>query len=146
VPDWTYHPLRPVAAAVLGERRTQVLALRFLSVLIRRAGGRRWIPFVFDHPALPPDWTGRFGATVPPWIARDAVTVLAVQGASVVEVNRVSSADREGVRRAAQNRRGRVTVVADDSAARDATCSCGPGFLPPASAVRISVEAYWCSR
>jgi hypothetical protein len=123
VPDWTYHPLHPVASAVLGERRTQVLALRLLSVLIRRAGGRRWIPVVFDHPELPPAWRGRFGATVSPWIARDAVTVLAVQGAGVVEINPVTDADSELVRRAADGRRCLVSAVTDDPSVRDAIAS-----------------------
>lgn len=120
MPDWTYHPLRPVAAAVLGERRTQVLALRFLGVLISWFGGRWWIPIVFDHPAPPPNWVGRFGASAPPWIAREAVTVLPVQGASVIEIGPVSGRDAELVRRAARGRRCRVTVVADDPQVRDA--------------------------
>src|SRR5215510_424555 len=80
VPDWTYHPLRPLAVAALGERRTYVLALRFLALLIRHASGRRWIPWVFDHPAPVPEWSGRFGASVPPSVASDAITVLPVQG------------------------------------------------------------------
>lgn len=40
MPDWTYHPLEPLASALLGKRRTQIVALRFLAVLIRRLGGR----------------------------------------------------------------------------------------------------------
>lgn len=113
VPDWTYHPLRPLAAAAIGERRTQILALKLLAALIRHAGGRRWIPVVFDHPALLPQWSGRFGASVPPWIARDAITVLPVQGADVVEINPVGMADVEVVCRASAGRRCRVTAVAD---------------------------------
>lgn len=120
VPDWTYHPLRPFAETLLGERRTRVLALRFLATLIRHAGGRRWIPVVFDHPEPLPQWSGRFGASVPPWIAADAITVLAVQGASVVEINPVGPADVEAVRRAAAGRQCRVIVVADSAEARDA--------------------------
>jgi hypothetical protein len=113
VPDWSYHPLGPIATVVLGERRTRVLALRLLATLIRRVGGGRWIPVVFDHPDLPPQWRDRFGASVPAWIARDAITVLPVQGAGVIEVNPVRSADVELVRQAVANRRCRVTVVAD---------------------------------
>jgi hypothetical protein len=113
VPDWTYHPLRPLATAAIGERRTYLLALKFLAALIRRAGGGRWIPIVFDHPPLVPEWSGRLGASVPPWIARDAITVLPVQGADVIEINPVRIADVELVRRATVGRRCRVTAVAD---------------------------------
>ncbi|MDT5346869.1 MAG: hypothetical protein QOH91_156, partial [Mycobacterium sp.] len=120
VPDWTYHPLRPLAEAVLGERRTRVLALRFLATLIKYAGGRRWIPVVFDHRPLPPQWSDRFGASVPPSVAAEAIPVLAVQGAGVVEINPVGLADVETVRHAAAGRQGRVTVVADSPEARDA--------------------------
>ncbi len=120
MPDWTYQPLRPLAEAVLGEQRTRVLALRLLATLIRHTGGRRWIPMVFDHPPAPPQWSGRFGASVRPWIAADAITVLAVQGADIIEINPVGLADVETVRQAATSRPCRVTVVADDAAARDA--------------------------
>jgi hypothetical protein len=120
VPDWTYQPLRPFAEAVLGERRTRLLALRFLAALIRYAGGGRWIPVVFDQSPLPPQWSGRFGASVRPWIAAEAITVLAVLGAGVVEINPVGLADVETVRRGAAGRRCRVTVVADSAEARDA--------------------------
>jgi hypothetical protein len=124
VPDWTYHPLRPLAERVLGERRTRVLALRFLATLIRHAGGRRWIPAVFDHPDPPPQWSGRFGASVPPFIAADAITVLPVQGAGVIEINPVGLADVDAVRHAAAGRHCRVTVVADSVEARDLIAPC----------------------
>lgn len=78
VPDWTYQPLRWPAAALLGERRSQVWALRFLAILIRYAGGRLWIPVVFDQPNVPPQWAGRLGGSVPPKIASEAITVLPV--------------------------------------------------------------------
>lgn len=120
MPDWTYHPLGPLAAAALGERRTHVLALRFLAAVIRHAGGSRWIPVVLDHPALLPEWSGRFGASVPPGVAADAVTVLAVLGADVVEINPVRKTDIDLVRRAAAGRRCRVTVVADTAETADA--------------------------
>jgi hypothetical protein len=120
MPDWTYHPLRPLATAVLGERRTQVLALRLLTVLIRWAGGRRWIPVVFDHPTSLPEWSGRFGASVPPWIALEAITVLPVLGASVIEINPVRIVDVEAVRRAVAERRCQVTAVAETAEVRDA--------------------------
>ncbi|ORB60260.1 hypothetical protein BST43_04245 [Mycobacteroides saopaulense] len=112
MPDWTYHPLSPIASSVFGERRTRVWAMKVLAVLVTRAGGRRWIPRVFDHPPIPPRWEGRFGATVPPSIAREAVAVLPVQGASVVEIGPVDADDVEAVRRASADRRCRVTAVA----------------------------------
>jgi hypothetical protein len=113
VPDWTYHPLGPIAASAFGRRRTQVLALALLATLIRRLGGRHWIPAVFDHPDLPPSWRGRFGASVPPSVARNAITVLPVQSASIIEINQVRATDIETVRRAAAGRRCRVTAVTD---------------------------------
>jgi len=143
VPDWTYHPLRPLATAVLGERRTQVLALRFLAVLIRRAGGRRWIPVVFDHPTSLPEWSGRFGVSVPPWIAREAITVLPVQGASVIEINPVRITDVEVVRRAVAGRRCPVTAVADTQEASDAIAADVDSVTvgAPADTVRLSTPA-----
>jgi hypothetical protein len=129
VPDWTYHPLGPIAAAALGERRTRLLALRLLALVIRHAGGGRWIPMVFDHPAVPPPWQHRFGASVPAWIARDAITVLPVQGAAIVEVNPVRGADVELVRHAAAARRCRVTVVADTAE----TCAAIAPFVDAAT-------------
>lgn len=121
MPDWTYHPLSPVAGAVLGEHRTRVLALRLLAGLIRSAGGRRWIPRVFDHPRSPPEWAGRFGASVPLSVARDAVTVLPVQGADVVEIGPVGAADIDALRAATAGRTCRVVAVAvDDATARAA--------------------------
>jgi hypothetical protein len=85
MPDWTYHPLAPLARPLLGEERTHRWALRLLASLVR-ASGNRWIPVVFDHPTMPEEWQGRFGAVVPPSAERDAQVVLPVQGASVVRV------------------------------------------------------------
>lgn len=115
MPDWTYAPLRRPAAVLLGERRSQVWALRLLGALIRYTGGRRWIPLVFDHPAVPAQWAGRFGASVSPRIAWEAITVLPVQGASIIEINPVGVDDVATVRRAAAGRRCRVTAVADNA-------------------------------
>jgi len=113
MPDWTYHPLSPVASAVLGRRRTQILALRFLAAVVMFAGGRRWIPWVFDHPPVPAQWKGRFGASVPVWVARESIAVLPVQGASIIEVGPVSVDDVEAVRRAGADRECRVVACAD---------------------------------
>jgi hypothetical protein len=111
VPDWTYHPLRPIVTAALGERRTQVLAMRFLAAIVTHAGGRRWIPLVFDHPPVPPQWEGRFGASVPLSVARESIAVLPVQGASIVEVGPVSAGDMETLGRATASRTCHVVAV-----------------------------------
>lgn len=87
--------------------------MRFLAAVVTRAGGRRWIPWVFDHPPVPRRWAGRFGATVPPSIAREAVAVLPVQGASIVEIGPVRAAEVDAVRRATADRRCRVVAYAD---------------------------------
>lgn len=120
MPDWTYHPLSPIASSVLGERRTRAWAMKALAAVVTHAGGRRWIPWVFDHPPVPPQWQGRFGATVPPSIAREAVAVLPVQGASVVEIGPVGAADVDTVRRAAADRRCRVIALAATAEVADA--------------------------
>jgi hypothetical protein len=113
VPDWTYHPLAPLSAAALGQRRTRVLAMRLLAFVVTRLGGRGWIPRVFDHPPAPTGWIGRFGATVPPSIAREAVAVLPVQGATILEIGPVGAADVDAVRAATASRACRVVAVVD---------------------------------
>lgn len=112
MPDWTYHPLSPLASSVVGERRTRMWAMKVLAAVVTHAGGRRWIPWVFDHRPVPPQWQGRFGATVPVSIAREAVAVLPVQGATVVQIGPVQTADVDAVRRVSADRRCRVTAVA----------------------------------
>ncbi|WP_433710817.1 hypothetical protein ACQP2U_31830 [Nocardia sp. CA-084685] len=114
VPDWTYHPLRPMANALLGERRAQLLALRLLAGVIALPGGGRAIERVFDHPQLPAEWAERFGARVPVEVARDAIRVLPVQGAGIVEVGPVGRDDIAAVRAAALDRRCRVIALVDD--------------------------------
>lgn len=116
MPDWTYHPLAPLASAALGERRTRVLAMRLLARAVTRAGGRWWIPKVFDHPEVPAEWVGRFGAAVPVSIAREAVAVLPVQGASIIELGPVAAGDVEAVRAATIDRTCRVIARATDPA------------------------------
>ncbi|KPG43211.1 hypothetical protein AN916_27150, partial [Mycobacteroides immunogenum] len=134
MPDWTYHPLRPIASSVLGEHRTQVWAMKVLAALVTRAGGRRWIPRVFDHAPVPPQWQGRFGATVPPSIAREAVAVLPVQGAGVVEIGPVSIDDVQTVRAATADRRCRVIAVAD-------TAEAAAAVTPYVDAVSVAGDA-----
>ncbi|MEV0293054.1 hypothetical protein [Nocardia sp. NPDC050710] len=115
MPDWTYHPLRPLANAVLGERRAQRAALRFLAMLNALPGGSATIRRVFDHPELPADWAGRFGAAVPVSVARNAIRVLPVQGAGFVEVGPVGPDDLATVRAAASGRRCRVLARVTDA-------------------------------
>ena len=114
MPDWTYHPLSPIASAALGTRRTQILALRLLSAVIRLAGGRRWIPWLFDHPAVPPPWQGRFGASVPVSVARDAIATLPVQGASIIEVGPVHVDNVAALRSVTEGRACPVTAYVED--------------------------------
>lgn len=119
MPDWTYHPLGPIASALVGERRSQRLALRLLAVLVTKMGGRRWIPVVFDHPAVPPQWRGRFGATVPVSIAHDAIATLPVQGASIIEVGPVQQDDVAMLASATADRRCVVVAVAASTEVAD---------------------------
>ena len=140
MPDWTYHPLSPIASSLLGERRTRILALRMLAVLVTKAGGRRWIPAVFDHTPPPPQLQGRLGATVPPSIAREAVAVLPVQGASLVEIGPVGPGDVAALRLATADRSCRVIAYATDQTVAEAIS----GFVdevtvgPGANLVRLS--------
>ncbi|MEV6970507.1 hypothetical protein AB0M47_35910 [Hamadaea sp. NPDC051192] len=108
MPDWTYHPLRPLASAVLGVRRSQRAALHGLATLVSLPGGAEAVSAVFDHPAVPADLAGRFGASVPVSVARDAIRALAVQGASVIEIGPVEAADLPAVRAALAGRRCEV--------------------------------------
>lgn len=97
MPDWTYHPLRPLAARLFGERRSQRLALRALGTLASLPGGARTIQWVFDHPQIPADLVGRLGASVPADVARDARRALPVQGATVIEVREPGAARDDGI-------------------------------------------------
>ncbi|SNS83387.1 hypothetical protein SAMN05216276_101779 [Streptosporangium subroseum] len=120
MPDWTYHPLRPLAAFVLGRRRSQRAALRTLATLTSLPGGERLIAWSFDHPRPPADVAARLGAVVPVEFARDAIRALPVQGAGVIEVGPVGPADVPLVRRAVADRRCSVIIRATtpDVAAR----------------------------
>ncbi|AXX28986.1 hypothetical protein KCV87_12110 [Actinosynnema pretiosum subsp. pretiosum] len=119
MPDWTYHPLRGIAAALLGERRSQRVALRFLAAVGSTPGGGRLVAEAFGHRHVPPHLAGavagvpvrnRLGAVVPPGVARHAVRALPLLGAGLVEVSPVGPADVPVVREAARGRR--VPVVA----------------------------------
>ncbi|GIH78089.1 hypothetical protein [Planobispora longispora] len=112
MPDWTYHPLRPLAAAVLGRRRSQRAALRALATLTSLPGGAGFVAGMFDHSRPPADLAARLGAVVPVAFARDAIRALPVQGAGVIEIGPVAPADVPLVRRAVAGRRCLVIVRA----------------------------------
>jgi hypothetical protein len=122
MPDWTYHPLRGAAAAVLGERRAQRTALRLLASIGARPAGARLIARGFGHRHPPRRLAGelagvpvrvRLGITVPPSLAHEVVRAMPPLGAGVVEVAPVSVADVETVREAAAGRAIPVVVRAD---------------------------------
>ena len=123
MPDWTYHPLRPFAAAVLGRRRSQRMALRALATLTSLPGGARFVAGLFDHPRPPADVAARLGAVVPVEFARDAIRALPAQGAGVIEVGPVGPADVALVRRVVADRRCSVIVRA---ATRDVAAQLAP--------------------
>lgn len=113
MPDWTYHPLRGPAAAVLGRRRSQRTALRLLASIGSRPAGARLISRAFGHRHPPERLAGevagvpvtvRLGISVPPSLAREAVHALPPLGVGFVEVAPVSAADTETVREAAADR------------------------------------------
>jgi hypothetical protein len=129
MPDWTYHPLRGAAAAVLGLRRSQRTALRLLASIGSRPAGARFIARGFGHRHPPEQLAGdiagvpvtvRIGISVPPSLARDTVRALSPLGAGVVEVAPVSAADVQTVREAAAGRSIPMVVHACDPEAEAA--------------------------
>ncbi|HEX6345248.1 hypothetical protein [Umezawaea sp.] len=128
MPDWTYQPLRGIAAALLGARRSRRVALRTLAAVGSLPGGGRLIARGFGHRHPPARLAGsvagvpvrsRLGAVVPPSAARDAVRALPPLGAGLVEVAPVGPADVPAVVEAARGRRVPVVVraVGPDAAA-----------------------------
>jgi hypothetical protein len=113
MPDWTYHPLRGLTAAVLGQRRSQRYALRLLAKISSRATGARLVAWSIG-PSHPPEQLAgeiagvpipvRLGITVPPSLAWEATHAMAPLGAGVIEVAPVFTADVETVREAAADR------------------------------------------
>ncbi|WP_189223439.1 hypothetical protein [Saccharothrix coeruleofusca] len=129
MPDWTYHPLRGIAARSLGVRRSQRLALRTLARVGSLPGGGWLVAHALGHRHLPPHLAGavagvpvrsRLGAVVPPGVARDAVRALPLIGAGVVVVAPVAVDDVPLVREAAAGRRVPVIAHAVSAQARDA--------------------------
>ncbi|MEV5435552.1 hypothetical protein AB0K80_05895 [Streptomyces sp. NPDC052682] len=121
MPDWTYHPLRGAAAALLGERRSRRTALRLLAWIGSRPAGARLIARGFGHRHPPERLAGeiagvpvavRLGICVPPSLAREVIRAMPPLGAGVVEVAPVSAADAHSVREAAAGRLVPVVVRA----------------------------------
>jgi hypothetical protein len=137
MPDWTYHPLRGPAAAVLGRRRSQRTALRLLASIGSRPAGARLIARGFGHRHPPQRLAGeiagvpvtvRLGISVPPSLAREAVRAMPPLGAGVVEVAPVSAADAETVREAAAGRSIPLVVRTCDPEAEAALAPHVDGF------------------
>ncbi|MFF0204056.1 hypothetical protein [Streptomyces sp. NPDC005017] len=137
MPDWTYHPLRGAAAALLGERRSQRTALRLLASIGSRPGGARLIARGFGHRHPPRRLAGevagvpvavRLGVSVPPALAHETVRAMAPLGAGVVEVGPVTAADAGTVRRAAAGRAIPLVVRTADPRARAALAPHVDGF------------------
>lgn len=125
MPDWTYHPLRGLAGSLLGVRRSQRAALRTLSGLSARPGGRWIVTRTFGHRPPPGELAGslagiglatRLGAVVSPAVARDAVRALPTQGAGMIMVTPVGPSEVDVVRDAAAGRRCPVFVLTADPA------------------------------
>lgn len=119
MPDWTYHPLRGAAAALLGRRRSQLTALRVLASIGARPAGARLIARGFGHRHPPRRLAGdvagvpvavRLGISVPPSLAHETVRAMPPLGAGVVEVGPVGAADVDRVREAATGRSIPVVV------------------------------------
>ncbi|MFF8289379.1 hypothetical protein ACF068_09175 [Streptomyces sp. NPDC016309] len=137
MPDWTYHPLRGLAAAVLGRRRSQRAALRLLASVGSRPAGARLIARGFGHRHPPERLAGeiagvpvaaRLGISVPPALAREAVRAMPPLGAGVVEVAPVAAADARTVREAAAGRSIPLVVRARDPETEAALAPFVDGF------------------
>lgn len=131
MPDWTYQPLRGVAAAALGERRSQRAALRVLATLVGMPGGRRLVARAFGHRHPPCDIAPRLGVIVPAGLAADARKALPPIGAGFVETAPVLDDDRVYTVSASVDAAARVladpakTLVATPRVLLDA----GPGWF-----------------
>ncbi|MFD3943203.1 hypothetical protein [Streptomyces sp. NPDC058579] len=137
MPDWTYHPLRGAAAAVVGTRRSQRTALRLLAAVGSRPVGARLISRGFGHRHPPERLAGelagvpvavRLGISVPPALVHETVRAMAPLGAGVVEVAPVAAADVETVRAAAAGRSIPLVVRTADPDAEAALAPHVDGF------------------
>ncbi|MET7336578.1 hypothetical protein [Nonomuraea sp. NPDC005650] len=140
MPDWTYQPLRGIAGALLGVRRSRRVALRTLAWTGSLPGGGRAVARLLGHRHPPAHLAGtvggvavrsRLGAVVPPEVARDAVRALPPLGAGLIVVEPVGLADVALVREAAAGRRVPVLVRTGDPAATAALAPHVDAILPP---------------
>lgn len=115
VPDWTYHPLSPLAAALLGASRSRRAALRTLAAIAALPGGRALVGFLLGR-FRPPEGI-RVGAVVPVRHARYALKALPALGASVVEVGPVGIDDLPVVLAALKADRGEAIIRTTDQEA-----------------------------
>ncbi|WP_336204056.1 hypothetical protein [Nonomuraea sp. LPB2021202275-12-8] len=139
MPDWTYQPLRGIAGALLGVRRSRRAALRVLAWTGSLPGGGWAVARLLGHRHLPPHLAGtvggiavrsRLGAAVPPGVARDAVRALPPLGAGLILVEPVGLADVPLVREAAAGRRAPVLVRTEDPAVAAALAPHVDAVLP----------------
>ncbi|MBE1584327.1 hypothetical protein ACFPOI_30100 [Nonomuraea angiospora] len=139
MPDWTYQPLRGIAGALLGVRRSRRVALRALAWTGSLPGGGRLVARLLGHRHPPAHLSGtvagvavrsRLGAAVPPQVARDAVRALPPLGAGLVLVEPVELADVPLVRQAAAGRRVPLLVRTGDPAVTAALAAHVDAILP----------------
>ncbi|MFF4618328.1 hypothetical protein [Nonomuraea jabiensis] len=139
MPDWTYQPLRGIAGALLGVRRSRRVALRMLAWTGSLPGGGRVVARLLGHRHPPAHLSGtlggvavrsRLGAAVPPEVARDAVRALPPLGAGLILVEPVGLADVPLVRRAAAGRQVPLLVRTGDPAVTAALAGHVDAILP----------------
>ncbi|MEV6037131.1 hypothetical protein AB0L65_38680 [Nonomuraea sp. NPDC052116] len=149
MPDWTYQPLRGVAGALLGVRRSRRVALRTLAWTGSLPGGGRVVARLLGHRHPPAHLSGtvsgvavrsRLGAAVPPEVARDAVRALAPLGAGLILVEPVGLADVPLVREAAAGRRVPLLVRTGDPAVTAALAAHVDAILPTDTKVQHRPE------
>ncbi len=139
MPDWTYQPLRGMAGALLGVRRSRRVALRTLAWTGSLPGGGRAVARLLGHRHPPAHLSGtlagvavrsRLGALVPPEVARDAVRALPPLGAGLILVEPVGLADVPLVRQAAAGRQVPLLVRTGDPAVTAALAAHVDAILP----------------
>ncbi|HET8643804.1 MAG TPA: hypothetical protein VFM37_17850, partial [Pseudonocardiaceae bacterium] len=135
MPDWTYQPLRGIAAALLGARRSQRVALRILGTVGALPAGADLIASAFGHRG---PGHGRLGAVVPPSVARDALRGLPPLGATTIEISPVYPADVGAVVAAVHGGRQRVRVWA--RAAGPDAAAVARALAPHVDAVRTGAD------
>lgn len=139
MPDWTYQPLRGIAGALLGVRRSRRVALRTLAWAGSLPGGGRAVARLLGHRHPPAHLSGtlggvavrtRLGAAVPPEVARDTVRALPPLGAGLILVEPVGLADVPLVRQAAAGRQVPLLVRTGDPAVTAALAAHVDAILP----------------